>query len=64
MRPIIAYSEYTDMPETIGVVGGKGDDEQRVILFTGNESVVMNPRQAVSLGLSLIRRAIAEVVGL
>lgn len=60
MATVIGHSEMSNLPTTVGIIGGKGDDEGTVIVFTGNDSVILSPRAALSLARKVAWRAIVE----
>lgn len=61
---IIGYSEGAEVPTEVGVIGTKGDHEGNVALLTRFDSTILTPRNAIRLGLRLIRTAVGELVGL
>ena len=62
---IIGYSERDgEVPTEVGVIGTKGDHEGNVALLTRFDSTILTPRNAIRLGLRLIRTAVGELVGL
>lgn len=61
---IVGYSEGAEVETEVGVIGTKGDDEGKVALLTRFDSTILTPRNAIRLGLRLIRTAVGELVGL